>query len=247
MSQTPARPKIYHITHDKNLAGILANDCLWSDAEMLERGGPDTMIGISEIKQRRLTELSVSCHPETKVGRFVPFNFCPRSVMLYIIHRANHPALSYRGGQRPILHLEADLHEVVAWAEAEGRPWAFTDGNAGSNYFHSFRQVGELGQLNWEHIADDDFQDAEVKEAKQAEFRDCSMDTGHGNSAPRGPNRSAQGSALGLEVNSTSSPERAGHGHGDVSPFQGSRIDIRPDPRALPWADLWLPLRGDGP
>jgi hypothetical protein len=40
------------------------------------------------------------------------------------------------------------------------------------------------------------------------------------------------------EVKPTSSPERAGHGPSDVSPFQGSGIDIRPDPRALPWADL---------
>ena len=47
------------------------------------------------------------------------------------------------------------------------------------------------------------------------------------------------------EVRPTSSPERAAQGHGDVSPFQGSGLDIRPDPRALPWADLWLPLRGD--
>jgi hypothetical protein len=33
--------------------------------------------------------------------------------------------------------------------------------------------------------------------------------------------------------------------HGDVSPFQGSGTDIRPDPRAMPWTALWLPLRGD--
>src|SRR5258707_10592795 len=48
-----------------------------------------------------------------------------------------------------------------------------------------------------------------------------------------------------LVVKPTSSPERAAHGPSDVSPFQGSGIDIQPDPRALPWADLWLPLRGD--
>src|SRR6478736_1323615 len=47
------------------------------------------------------------------------------------------------------------------------------------------------------------------------------------------------------EVKPTSSPERAAHEPSHVSPFQGSGIDIRPDPRALPWADLWLPLRGD--
>jgi hypothetical protein len=61
----------------------------------------------------------------------------------------------------------------------------------------------------------------------------------------RGRNMTAQGNALGPEIRPTASPERAGHGRGDVSPFQGSGTDIRPDPRALPWADLWLPLRGD--
>ncbi len=68
MSQPPARPKIYHITHGKNLAGILASNCIWSDAEMHRRGGPAAAIGIPEIKPRRLTELAVPCHPGTKVG-----------------------------------------------------------------------------------------------------------------------------------------------------------------------------------
>jgi hypothetical protein len=170
MSQPPARPKIYHITHGKNLAGILASNCIWSDAEMIRRGGPDIAVGLSEVKQRRLTELAVSCHPGTKVGEFVPFYFCPRSVMLFIIHCADHPGLSYRGGQRSILHLEVDLHETVAWAESEGRPWAFTHRNAGSRYFQSFRDLAELDHLDWEHIANDNFRDAAVKDAKQAEF-----------------------------------------------------------------------------
>ena len=37
--------------------------------------------------------------------------------MLYLIHRANHSELDYRGGQDPIVHLEADLREAVDWAE----------------------------------------------------------------------------------------------------------------------------------
>ena len=170
MSQPPDRPKIYHITHGKNLGRILADDCLWSDAELIGRGGPDAAIGISEIKHRRLIERDVTCHPGIKVGEFVPFYFCPRSVMLYIIHRQNHPALTYRGGQRPILHLEADLEEVVAWAESQGRLWAFTDRNAGSVYFQTFSSLAELDRLNWELISSVDFRDALVKEAKQAEF-----------------------------------------------------------------------------
>jgi hypothetical protein len=47
----------------------------------------------------------------------VPFYFCPRSIMLYILYQANDPELTYRGGQGPIVHLEADLRASVAWAD----------------------------------------------------------------------------------------------------------------------------------
>ena len=68
---------------------------------------------MSGIKRRRLEDLEVYCHPGTKVGDYVPFYFCPRSVMLFVIHRANHPELTYREGQGPIVHLEADLPSVI--------------------------------------------------------------------------------------------------------------------------------------
>jgi len=44
------------------------------------------------------------------VGDCVPFYFCPRSVMLYLIYQGNHPDLQYHGGQDLVLHLEADLY-----------------------------------------------------------------------------------------------------------------------------------------
>ncbi len=170
MSPPPAQPKLFHITHGRNLAKILADGCLWSDAEMVGRGGPQAAIGMPKIKTRRLEELEVPCHPGTKVGQFVPFYFCPRSVMLFILHKGNDRDLIYKEGQRPILHLEADLKEVVTWAAAQGRPWAFTDKNAGSGYFQSFRDMAQLDHLNWGHIANTDFREPEVKDAKQAEF-----------------------------------------------------------------------------
>ena len=71
-----------------------------------------TTIGMSHIKQRRLT-YRLSSHPRLRVGDCVPFYFCPRSVMLYVIHRADNEGLQYRDGQGPIVHLEADLHEAV--------------------------------------------------------------------------------------------------------------------------------------
>jgi hypothetical protein len=89
VSAVPDRPAIYHITHVDNLPSILAAGGLWSDAEMLARGGPAAQIGMSGIKTRRLG-LPLKCHPGDHVGDYVPFYFCPRSVMLYILHCANH-------------------------------------------------------------------------------------------------------------------------------------------------------------
>ena len=170
MKSPPHQPHIYHITHGANLENIVSDGYLWSDAAMAERGGPSASVGMSKIKLRRLNELHLASHPGTHVGDYVPFYFCPRSVMLYLLHRGDHPELSYKGGQRPILHLHADLREAVAWADAEGRPWAFTDRNAGSRYFRDFNQLSQLSELNWNHIADPDFREPEIKDAKQAEL-----------------------------------------------------------------------------
>lgn len=169
MTTAPRRPKIYHITHVENLAAI-ASRGLISDAQIVERGGPMQMIGMSTIKRRRIEELAVDCHPGTLVGEYVPFYFCPRSIMLYVIHCANHPELTYRGGQGPIVHLEADLHKVVAWANERGILWAFSLSNAGSYYTQFRTGIEELDQLDWDDIAATDFRSATVKEHKQAEF-----------------------------------------------------------------------------
>jgi hypothetical protein len=164
----PARPKIYHIVHVDNLASIVTDGCLWSDVVMVQRQG-GTVIGMGSIKQRRL-KLPVSCHTGLNVGDCVPFYFCSRSIMLFVIHRANHPELSYRGGQQPIVHLEADLHQVVQWAQASRRRWAFSLSNAGAYYAQFRGRLGQLGEINWEGVSATDFRPPDVKEAKQSEF-----------------------------------------------------------------------------
>lgn len=166
----PAKPRIYHITHVDNIARIVADGALWSDAVVEARGGPATAIGMSTIKHRRLHELRVKCHPDDYVGEYVPFFFCPRSIMLYILHRANHPELTFRGGQEPIVHLEADLRESVAWAEDQGKRWAFSLSNAGAYYAEFRNELGRLEDVDWDAIANSDFTSQEVKEGKQAEF-----------------------------------------------------------------------------
>jgi hypothetical protein len=136
---------------------------------MIARGGPVAGIGMSNIKQRRL-RLPVSCHAGHYVGDFVPFYFCPRSIMLFVIHCANNPDLGYRGGQGPIVHLEADLGMVVAWAQKNNQRWAFTLSNAGATYAEFRSSLNDLGHVDWSAVAATDFRSASVKEGKQAEF-----------------------------------------------------------------------------
>lgn len=168
MTQPPDRPKIYHIVHLDRLPTI-SQGALWSDAAIRQAAPAGTVIGMNSIKDRRLA-LPVSCHDGTFVGQYVPFYFCSRSIMLFVIHCANHPELAYRGGQGPIVHLEADLHEAVEWAQANRRRWAFTPANAGAFYTPFYADVGALDRLNWPAIAERDFRSADVKEAKQSEF-----------------------------------------------------------------------------
>ncbi len=169
MASVPQTPKIYHITHVNNLSQIV-DDVLWSDGERVRQALDCTVVGMSEIKRRRLEELDVHCHPGTKVGDYVPFYFCPRSVMLYLLHKDNHPDLAYHGGQRPIMHLQADVHNVIKWARTERRRWAFTKGNAGARYSDFYDDPTLLDALEWEAIAANDWRDPDVKEGKQAEF-----------------------------------------------------------------------------
>src|SRR5215208_5344141 len=126
MPRIPEHPKIFHITHVDNLPEILRAGVLWSDARRLALGFDCEIVGMASIKNRRLHELPVKCHPGSRVGEYVPFYFCPRSVMLYILHMGNHLELTYHGGQGPIVHLMADLRATVAWAESQGRRWAFS-------------------------------------------------------------------------------------------------------------------------
>lgn len=63
--------RIYHITHVSNSRSIIQDGKLLSDAAMNQRGGPEAAIGMSSIKQRRLS-LPVKCYPGSFVGQYVP-------------------------------------------------------------------------------------------------------------------------------------------------------------------------------
>lgn len=163
----PDRPKIYHIVHVDKLVSIIKDGFIWCDAEICRRNSLGTVIGMSSIKQRRLS-LSLNSHPGLNVGDCTPFYFCPRSVMLFLIHKNNHPELDYHGGQEPIVHLEADLYNSITWAEENKLRWAFTLSNAGSYYFEDRSSISALKEINWEAVNSTSW--SALKEEKQAEF-----------------------------------------------------------------------------
>ena len=96
------------------------------------------------------------------VGDYVPFYFCPRSVMLYVLHRG-HPG--YDGGQRPIVHLVSDVSTAVAL----GRPWAFTDRNAAVAYAGQYDDLADLDKIDWGVMPKRDWSSELIKEPRQAE------------------------------------------------------------------------------
>lgn len=166
----PANPKIYHILHINRLASVISDGFLYSDAIINRRTPSGTVIGMDEIKRRRLVELTLASHPGLHVGECVPFYFCPRSIMLFLIYRRNHPNLAYTGGQGPILHLEFDLQSVANWADRQNRRWAITKGNAGSRYFEDSGSLEYLNELNWTAIHARQWNNSAIKEHKQSEF-----------------------------------------------------------------------------
>lgn len=170
MTQIPRHPKIYHITHIDNLDRILTEGVLWSDAKRLEHNIDCEIVGMTKIKQRRLEELEVICHINTMVGEYVPFYFCPRSIMLFLLHRENHADITYKGGQEHILHLQADLIQTINWADDNHIRWAFSDMNAGARYAMFYNHPDDLNRINWSAIESNDFRSMQIKDGKQAEF-----------------------------------------------------------------------------
>ena len=167
----PNSIKLYHIVHIDKLPLILNSGkagLLICDSDVHKRRLLGTTIGMSKIKERRMTELTLNSHSDLYVGDCVPFYFCPRSIMLYMFHQNNHPDIAYRGGQEPIVHLVFKMMDVIEWANQKERRWAFTDSNAGSRYFNDYCDLSDINRLNWNAINTNSW--SNCKEEKQAEF-----------------------------------------------------------------------------
>jgi hypothetical protein len=154
---------IYHITHADNLEHIVREGQLWCDAQRIARGLSNTNIGYSHIKARRMRH-SVTVSAGGTLGDYVPFNFCPRSVMLYVVAQGHE---NYREGQQPIVHLVSSIEIIRATA----RPWLFTDRHADLGYANQYDTLEKLDEVDWAVMPLRQWGgDTEVKEKRQAEF-----------------------------------------------------------------------------
>jgi len=56
----PINPKLYHIVHVDRLASIIAAGGLLCDADVMTKQTTGPTIGMNDIKQRRLQELTLA-------------------------------------------------------------------------------------------------------------------------------------------------------------------------------------------
>lgn len=160
MSHQPEHVLIYHITDVANLPGILAEGGLHSDVAMAQCN--PTVIGYTHIKERRMKQIRVACCEGRFVGEFVPFYYCPRSPMLFVINKGKTGLLA--GCQRTIVHLVS----TVAVGIGLERAFAISDGNAGAAYPSFFANVKALAGLDWTAIRATDWRGKTSQ--KMAEF-----------------------------------------------------------------------------
>ncbi|WP_338411703.1 MULTISPECIES: type II toxin-antitoxin system toxin DNA ADP-ribosyl transferase DarT [Pseudoalteromonas] len=152
---------VSHITHIDNLASILGQGCLWSDAKRIELGLVNQNIGYNHIKQRRLVR-PVKVAAGGTIGQYVPFNFCLRSVMLYVIHCGHD---DFGGGQDKVLHLISDTETV----RLGNQHCFFTDIHADLDYAEQIDDFTRINELDIKRIINERYWQ-DFKEEKQAEF-----------------------------------------------------------------------------
>jgi hypothetical protein len=151
---------IFHITHVDNLVGIVREGGLWCDKQRIARGLTNTNIGYQHIKARRLDK-PVKTSAGGTLGDHVPFNFCPRSVMLFVVYKGHE---DFGGGQTEIVHLVSSVSAAVAI----GGRWAFTDRHAALDHSLHYDDLAYITELPWPAIGARYW--SEVREEKEAEF-----------------------------------------------------------------------------
>jgi hypothetical protein len=153
---------LFHITHVDNLASIVSSGLL-CDTRVASGAVTATTIGNTSIKNRRLW-WTLNLPDRPVVGDFVPFYFCPRSVMLYQVHFGH---AAWKGGQDHVVHLVSRLSRVVA----SRRRIVFTDSNAATKYAVPSEDLSTLDvTIDWKVMPLVQWSGSPTKERRQAEL-----------------------------------------------------------------------------
>ncbi|MGA6165979.1 type II toxin-antitoxin system toxin DNA ADP-ribosyl transferase DarT [Amycolatopsis magusensis] len=158
---------IYHFTDHTNLAGIVADGGLHSDARMAVLGRMLTECANEGVKRDRRTRV-VPCPPGGVVADYVPFYYAPRSPMMSAISNGKVPG--YTSNQN-LIYLVSSTDRV----KAAGLRWACTDGNARAMPTEFYNTWGELkANTDWELMNDrywaDTAEDGDRRRRRMAEF-----------------------------------------------------------------------------
>lgn len=165
--EVPAPCRVFRISHIDNLSGIVEQGGLWCANEMTRRGIPYKQIGLQDLTRQR-TACPIPVPPGGNLNDYVPFYFCPRSVMLFNIHTGRVP--TYSEGQEPIIYFVTTVEKIVQ----DGHLLVFTDRQAKMKVAHFSADPADLPSLDWPTIHSSDFahraDDPERKDRKAAEF-----------------------------------------------------------------------------
>lgn len=158
---------IYHITHVKNLPGILEEGGLWCDRESAVRCSGKIGIAHHHIKERR-AKRPVTVAPYGALADYVPFYFAPRSPMLFAIDRGQ--VVDYQGDQKDIVHLVSAAETI----RESGRRFVFSDGHADMAISSFFMDLKDLSRVDWKIMKETYWNDTETdgdrKRRRQVEF-----------------------------------------------------------------------------
>lgn len=164
-----SNPSAYHITNEQNLENLFASGFLYCDSYVRNQGVDHIVIGYDHTKDNRLGEL-IPIADNLRTGDCVPFNYSPRSVMLYVVYRATDARLATRYGENPVVHLRFNVGKVVDWAKSMNLRVFFTNANAASSIAEVFDDVRSLDQFHWDDITANDWREGTVRTFKAAEL-----------------------------------------------------------------------------
>lgn len=158
---------IYHITHINNLATILKDGRLWSDANRIKLGYTPVSIAYEHIKKRRFST-PIKIGAQGVLADYVPFYFCNRSPMLNAISKGG---VTGQDTQPSIIYLVSSVEKV---ANEDRLSWCFTDGHGVDQLTDYYSDPTELVNVDWNVISAWDYRDTladnDRTRRKQAEF-----------------------------------------------------------------------------